>query len=112
LDDAEVTALQLRRLGADPRFAGSALRVHQKLLRARASDIDDPVQLASRHHLYRKRVEIGANYRADVWAALDQRPDATAAEIARAVGCAYETARSVADDWRTVRAVSQSGAAA
>jgi hypothetical protein len=112
LDDPEVTALQLRRVGPDPRFAGTTLRVAQKLLRARRSDVEDPVLLASRHRLYRKRVEFGANYRADVWAALDGHPDATAAEVARMVGCAYETARAVAEDWHTARAAARAAAGA
>jgi hypothetical protein len=112
LDDPEVTVLQLRRVGADARFAGTTLRVAQKLLRARHSDVEDPVLLASRHRLYRKRVEFGANYRADVWAALDGQPDATAAEVARKVGCAYETARAVAEDWHLARAAARAGAAA
>jgi hypothetical protein len=112
LDDPEITALQLQRLGPDPRFASTTLRVPQKLLRARRSDVEDPVLLASRHRLYRKRVEFGANYRADVWAALDRQPDATAADVARKVGCAYETARAVAEDWHTARAAARVGAAA
>jgi hypothetical protein len=104
LDDAEVTKLQLRRAGPDPRFERSALRVHAKLLRARAADVDNAILLAARHPLYRKRVELGPNYRADVWAALDAHPTASAAEVARMVGCAYETARSVAEDFHTARA--------
>lgn len=104
LDDPEVTVLQLQRSGPDPRFERSALRVHAKLLRARTADVDSSVLLASRHPLYRKRVELGPGYRADVWAALDESPDESAAEIARRVGCAYETARSVAEDWRIARA--------
>jgi hypothetical protein len=103
LDDSETTTLQLLRLGPDTRFAGSALRVHAKLLRSRPADVDTATQLAARHPLYRKRLELGANYRADVWAALDRDPEATPAQIARRVGCAYETARSVAEDWRTLR---------
>jgi hypothetical protein len=99
-----VTQLQLERVGSDPRFERSALRVHAKLLRSRAEDVDDPVQLASRHPVYLKRIQLGANYRADVWAALDAHPHATVAEIARHAACAYETARSVAEDWRIAQA--------
>lgn len=103
LDDAEITSIQVQRAGVDPRFAGSPLRVHAKLLRSRAADVDTSEQLAARHPLYRKRLELGANYRADVWYALERDPSATAAEIARKVGCAYETARSVAEDFRIVQ---------
>jgi hypothetical protein len=103
LDDAEVTAIQLQRVGSDPRFEGSALRVHAKLLRSRAEDVDTSEQLAARHPLYRKRLELGANYRADVWYALECKPAATPAEIARLVGCAYETARSVTEDFRLLQ---------
>lgn len=103
LDDAEITAMQLQRVGADPRFAGSPLRVHAKLLRSRAADVDTSEQLAARHPLYRKRLELGANYRADVWYALERDPQATPAQIARKVGCSYETARSVAEDFRLLQ---------
>lgn len=103
LDDSEVTRVQLARVGLDPRFEGTALRVHAKLLRSRAADVDDAVQLASRHPGYLRRVQLGPTYRADVWAALDREPKASAADIARRVGCAYETARSVAEDWKTAR---------
>jgi hypothetical protein len=103
LDDPESNAIQLQRVGADPRFAGSALRVHAKLLRSRAADVDTSEQLAARHPLYRKRLELGANYRADVWHALEHNRDATPAQIARIVGCAYETARSVAEDFRLLQ---------
>lgn len=103
LDDAKITAIQLKRAGADPRFAGSPLRVHAKLLRSRTADVDTSEQLAARHPLYRKRLELGANYRADVWCALDREPHATPAQIARKVGCSYETARSVAEDFRLLQ---------
>jgi hypothetical protein len=104
LDDTVVTELQLRRVGHDSRFEHAPLRVHARLLRSRAADVDDPIQLAARNPLYLRRVQLGASYRADVWAALDDDPTATPAAIARKVGCAYETARSVARDWTTARA--------
>lgn len=103
LDDAEITAVQMKRVGSDPRFEGTSLLVHARLLRSRTADVDDAVQLAARHSVYLKRVQLGANYRADVWAVLDRSPTLTAAEVARRVGCAYETARSVAEDWTTAR---------
>jgi hypothetical protein len=111
LEDAEITALQIRRVGEDARFAGSSLRVHAKLLRSRASDVEAPAQLARHHAWYLRRLQFGPNYRADVWAALDAQPEASPAEIARTVGCAYETARSVARDWKLVRDVEASSAA-
>lgn len=107
LDDHMVTELQLQRVGPDPRFEGSVLRVHAKLLRSRPADVDDAVQLASRHPVYLKRLQLGPTYRADVWAALDDDPTATPATIARRVGCAYETARAVAEDWTTARLATQ-----
>src|SRR4051812_5675081 len=100
----EVTALQLKRVGPDPRFEHSSLQVHAKLLRSRPDDVESSVQLAVRHPVYLRRVQLGANYRADVWAALDRDPTATVASVARRAGCAYETARIVAEDWRTARA--------
>lgn len=112
LDDADITALQIQRAGEDPRFLGSRLRVHAKLLRSRAADVETPAQLARHHPLYLRRLQMGPNYRADVWAALDARPDASPAEIARVVGCAYETARAVARDWELVREVEAGSSAA
>jgi hypothetical protein len=103
LDDPEINAIQLQRVGADPRFANSALRVHAKLLRSRAADVDTREQLAACHPLYRKRLELGANYRADVWHALEHNPEATPAQVAHIVGCAYETARSVAEDFHLLQ---------
>ncbi|HEX5660282.1 MAG TPA: hypothetical protein VFX59_23970 [Polyangiales bacterium] len=100
LDDAAITTLQIQRGGEDPRFTGTSLRVYAKLLRSRVEDVDPPALLARRHPLYLRRVQLGANYRADVWAALDETPDATPAEIARRVGCAYATALAVVHDWR------------
>lgn len=103
LDDANVTTLRIQRAGEDPRFVGSPLRVHAKLLRSRPADVETPAQLVRHHPLYLRRLQMGPNYRADVWAALDARPEASPAEIARVVGCAYETARAVARDWELVR---------
>ena len=103
LDDPEITALQVELGGEDPRFAGGPLRVHAKLLRSRASDVEQPHELATHHPLYLRRVQFGPSYRADVWAALDAEPHATPAQIARRVGCAYETARVVAMDWHVAQ---------
>lgn len=105
LDDPEITALQLERVGPDPRFDGSKLLVHAKLLRSRRADVDEPSVLVQRHPLYRMRVRLGPTYRADVWCALDAAPYASPAEIARRVGCAYETARAVAADFRLDRGI-------
>jgi hypothetical protein len=105
LDDPAVTALQVQRVGEDARFEGTALRVHAKLLRSRTADVEQPAELAAHHPLYFRRLMLGPNYRADVWAALDEQPDATAAEVARVVGCAYETARSVGKDWALAQSV-------
>ena len=51
LDDPDVTTLQITRAGEDERFVGTRLRVHAKLLRSRAADVDGPTELASRHAL-------------------------------------------------------------
>ena len=107
LEDPEITAMQIDRLGEDPRFTGTPLRVHAKLLRSRGADVDTPTQLATRHPGYLRRVQFGANHRADVWTALEVDPEATPAEVARRVGCAYETARSVAQDFHMVSDVAR-----
>jgi hypothetical protein len=108
LDDPTVTTLQVQRSGEDARFQGGPMRVHSKLLRSRTADVEKPAVLASRHPLYFLRLLLGPNYRADVWAALDEQPDATPAQVARVVGCAYETARSVAKDWALAQSVERS----
>ncbi len=105
LEDEELATLRIARVGADPRFEGTALIVDAKLLRSRSADVDTVAQVAARHPVYRKRIEFGPNYRADVWSALDAHPDATPAEVARVVLCAYETARSVAADWHLFHAI-------
>lgn len=107
LEDPEITAMQIARVGEDPRFAGTPLRIHAKLLRSRSADVDTPTQLAARHPGYLRRVQFGANHRADVWTALDADPDATPAEVARRVGCAYETARNIAQDFHIVSDVAR-----
>ena len=71
-------------------------------------DVEKPAVLAAQHPLYFGRLLLGPNYRADVWAALDEQPDATPAQVARMVGCAYETARSVAKDWALAQSVERS----
>jgi hypothetical protein len=44
-----------------------------------AADVDTSEQLTARHPLNRKRLELGANYRAEVWYALERGPQATPA---------------------------------
>jgi hypothetical protein len=111
LDDPEITALQIKRAGEDPRFKDTCLRVHAKLLRSRPEDVDEPVQVAKRHRGYLRRIQLGSNYRADVWAALETDPEASPADIARRVGCAYETARLVSEDFRVAQSAGKAAVA-
>ncbi len=88
---------QIRRLGEDPRFAGSPLRVDAKLLRDRPSDVLTPQELAAMHRAYYWRVLIGPSYRADLWAALERREGKSLSDLARqayaSIGAAWEARR-------------------
>jgi len=93
------TEFHLRRSGADPRFAGTSLRVPSGVLRDRKGDVLSPAELARRHGTYRRRVLLGPSYRADMWAELDRSPGLTAAELARRTNGSFATAWQVKQDW-------------
>ncbi|MCP3918513.1 MAG: hypothetical protein GY711_23450 [bacterium] len=93
------TEYQLARRGDDERFGGSALRVPAGVLRDRATDVLEPVLLATRHRGYRNRVRMGATWRADVWTVLEADPDVTVAEAARRARCSFAVAWEVARDF-------------
>lgn len=95
---------QIARRGEDERFAGSALRVPAGVLRARPSDVLSPESLVRRHAGYRNRVQMGANWRADVWTVLEHDPELSPAEVARRAGCSVATARPVVRDFTLLRA--------
>lgn len=107
--DPVIAEMMVARHGPDPRFDGSPLLVHAKLLRSRAADVASPEELIVQHAGYRSRLLHGPNYRADVWAELDRDAERPITEVARAVGCAYETARSVAEDWRLFAKAAEEG---
>lgn len=97
------TDFQIGRLGEDPRFAGSALRVPAETLRDRAADVLTPEALVRLHPGYRNRVRMGPTWRADVWTALERAPDLSAAEAARKVGCSFAAAWQVVQDFGLLR---------
>lgn len=98
------TAFHLRRVGEDPRFAGSALRVPAGILRDRKGDVLSPAELARRHGTYRRRILLGPSYRADMWSLLDRHPDLSAAELARRTYGSFATAWQVKKDWALLEA--------
>jgi hypothetical protein len=100
---------QLRRRGADERFAASALRVPRGTLRDRAGDVVSPEGLVRRHAGYRNRVLMGPTWRADVWTILEQAPELSVAEVARRASCSFATAWQVAQDFRLLRDASGVG---
>lgn len=99
------TAFHLHRSGEDPRFAGGPLRVPAGILRDRKGDVLAPIELASRHDAYRRRILLGPSYRADMWAALDRDPSLSAAELARRTYGSFATAWHVKRDWQVLEGV-------
>jgi hypothetical protein len=97
------TEFQLQRHGEDPRFAGSAIRVAANILRDRPADVLSPSLLARRHHVYRFRIMMGPNYRADMWAALESDATLSAAALARETYGSFATAWHVRRDFLLLR---------
>jgi hypothetical protein len=93
------TEFHLNRAGEDARFKGSPLRVPAGVLRNRKGDVLSPKELARRHSAYRRRIEMGPSYRADMWAALDKDPALSAAALARLTYGSFATAWHVKRDW-------------
>lgn len=100
------TEFQLQRHGEDPRFAGSAIRVPANILRDRPADVLSPSLLARRHHVYRFRIMMGPNYRADMWATLESNTTLSAAALARETYGSFATAWNVRRDFLVLRVAS------
>ena len=97
------TDFQVDRHGEDARFAGTCLRVPANVLRDRPADVLSPVGLAEQHRPYSWRLVIGATYRADMWAALEQMPGLSPSTLARVTYGSFATAWQVKRDfgmWR------------
>lgn len=94
----EGSAFQIERKGEDSRFSRTVLRVPDKLLRNRPSDILTPELLAKRHRAYYFRTMMGPSYRADMWAIFEQQPDLSSAELARRTYGSFPTAWEVKRD--------------
>jgi len=93
-------AFQVTRRGEDPRFGNTVLCVPQGSLRNLPEDVLDPAALARHHAIYRHRVWMGANWRADIWCLLSREPDCRVSDVARRVGCSFSTAWDVVQDFR------------
>jgi hypothetical protein len=100
------TEFQLQRHGEDPRFAGSAIRVAANILRDRPADVLSPSLLVRRHRVYRFRIMMGPNYRADMWAALELDATLSAAALARETYGSFATAWHVRRDFLLIRGAS------
>lgn len=96
------TEFQISRRGEDARFSKGPLRVPAGVLRDRVEDVMTPAQLASRHPVYRARVQMGPGFRADMWAALECEPGLSASELARRVYGSFATAWSVRRDFQLI----------
>jgi len=94
----EGTSFQIKRKGEDPRFSHTVLRVPDKLLRHRLSDILPPQVLAKRHRAYYFRTMMGPSYRADMWALFEQEPELSSAEVARQTYGSFPSAWEVKRD--------------
>jgi hypothetical protein len=90
--------------GEDRRFAGTCLRVPAGVLRERDADVLSPAELARYHSAYRCRVMMGANYRADLWAALEAAPSLSSAELARRTYSSFATAWQAKRDFSLLSA--------
>lgn len=94
----------VQRSGEDPRLAQGPLRVPNGLLRDRPSDVLTPAQLARQHMAYRRRIQLGPSYRADMWAELERDASISAAELARRTYGSFATAWRVKHDWQVLEA--------
>ncbi len=94
----------LGRQGEDPRFEASCLRIPKGVLRERSSDVLDPEALAKLHRTYRRRVQMGPSYRADMWSELEGDPSLNPAELARRTYGSFATAWRVKTDWEILAA--------
>lgn len=99
----EGTEFHIKRSGENKRFVGTPLRIPDKTLRHRPSDILLPHVLAKHHATYRARLVIGPTYRADMWAIIESEPEISAYELARRSYGSFATAWQVKRDWNTLR---------
>jgi hypothetical protein len=83
ITNKDATDFQIKRVGEDPRFEKTNLRVPANLLRNRPQDIVVPAALAKTHLAYRYRIVIGPTYRADQWALLEKVKEISPSELAR-----------------------------
>jgi hypothetical protein len=98
------TDFHIRRRGEDPRFENGSLRVPAGVLRDRPDDVVAPAMLARRHGAYRYRVQMGAGFRADCWAALEHDGAISAAELARRSYASFATAWQARRDFGVLHA--------
>jgi hypothetical protein len=91
---------QIIRHGEDARFRQSVIRVAANVLRDRTADVLQPSALARTHRSYRYRIMMGPNYRADMWATLEEDSTLSASELARKTYGSFATAWHVLRDFR------------
>lgn len=97
------TDFLIQKNGEDERFKGTCIRVPNKTLRHRLTDILPAKELALQHSFFRYRAFFGSNLRADVWATLNNSPGLSAAELARKCHCSYTAAHSIKKDFSFAR---------
>ncbi len=98
LIDEEITHSFEAYSGLKPEWLKYGVKVPEKMIRIRASDVLSPLELASTHHQYRNRLIYGASWRADIITAI-QAGYRSPTEIARSIGCSYEPAYRVLKDY-------------
>jgi len=102
-------SFQMQRRGEDQRFAQTRLRVPAGTLRQRPGEVLEPSALALRHDAYRQRIIMGASYRADAWAVLQENPERSASVVARLSYASFATAWQVKRDFQLVAGTTARG---
>jgi hypothetical protein len=92
---------QFKKYGEDERFQSTSLRVPANMLRRGPRDVMSPAELSKRNRFYRYRVQMGPNYRADLWALIEQSKGKLApGDLAREAFASYPSAWHVKRDWK------------
>lgn len=102
----DATDFQITRVGEDPRFEKTKLRVPANLLRNRPQDIMEPAALAKTHLAYRYRIVIGPTYRADQWALLEKTKEISPSELARQSYSSFGSAWQAKQDFELLNKAS------
>ncbi|MEI8346997.1 MAG: hypothetical protein WCG27_05995 [Pseudomonadota bacterium] len=96
------TDFLIKRNGEDDRFVGTSVRIPAKALRHRPEDIETPCSMAQKHRGYYYRILVGASYRADILALLEQNASVSISSLAAAAYSSFKTAWDAKKDWELI----------